>query len=392
MSQSLIRYFDFKIFQVNMISSLSQFGMYLCLPVLGYLSDVYGTNLLAFLSIILLAPSYFINYLIVEENSFKQQTQLVLFCITFCLIGLGTSSLYFLSLLTCSKIFPKRKGISISLPVACYGLSSLISSQILNLSYFTTSRGLDLGKVFKYFSILYLIMGSTQFVATSIEVDHKQLNIDETTELIPISSIEPPNHQEKFIKFLKSSIMWILLASFFVNLGPLETFQNNLNSILKHFHKSAALNQQIGVLSIFSTCSRLFVGFLSDYINKLWILLVILLVGTWCQYLSISYSYITLITVLDGFTYGGVFTIYPTIISDIWGVDILGSTWGMFMIAPALSSTLFSLMYGNFLDTTNDLTKYFELSTLSFIISLLLVLYIIISKRAFRLHSRNITP
>lgn len=377
-SDSLILKESFKIIQVNLISSVSQLGMYLCLPVLGYLSDIYGTYLLALLAIFLLVPPYLINTLVINSD-FDHTSKLMIYSITFGLIGLGTSSIYFLSLLTCSKIYPHKKGLSISLPVACYGLSSLIGSQILKLSWFHNKEGLNLSRVFQFFAILYLIVGSLNFISTSIVIEHKQSNIDENTELIPISSIEPPNHQEKFMKFLKSPVMYILLISLFLNIGPLETFQNNLNSILRLNHYKD-LSKQISLLSIFSTISRLIVGITSDYVNKLFILVTILFLGIINQYLSINYDVVSLITIINGFIYGGLFTIYPTILSEIWGVDILGSTWGLFMISPAISSTIFSLIYGSLLDNFNDISQYFKLVTLSFTISFMLAIIVAVKR------------
>ncbi|EGV60384.1 Putative monocarboxylate transporter mch1 [Yamadazyma tenuis] len=377
-AENLILELDFKIFHVNLISSFTVIGMYLCLPILGYLSDVYGNNLLSFIAIFTLVPSYILNYFAVFQFSNK----LAWFCFTYCLIGLGTSSLYFSSLLTCSKIYPEKKGLSISLPVTSYGVSALISTQILKLSYFQQNHHLDLLRVFKFFAILYLVMGVLNFMATSIIIERTH-KIDENTELIPISSIEPPSHKAKFIRFLKSPSMYILLGSLFLNLGPLETYQNNLNSIAWEINRKGSgsidLNSQIILLSIFSTITRLVVGVMSDHMNKRDILIGLLALGSINQAISwmkLTPDTMNFITVIDGITYGGVFTIYPTIIAEIWGIEMLGSTWGLFMIAPAISTSLFSLVYGSLLDNFGDLVVYFKICFFSFVTSTALVVCI----------------
>lgn len=372
-SQLLIEEIGLLIFDVNLISSFTVIGMYLCLPILGYLSDVYGNNLLTLISILAFVPAYFSNYFTILYFEHK----LTWLCINYCLIGLGTSALYFLCLLTCSKIYPEKKGLSISLPVTSYGISSLISTQILKLPYFgNDSHHLDILKIFVFFGFLYLVLGILSFFSTSIIIE-RSFKLAENTELIPISSIEPPNHQQKFINFLKDPKMYILLASLFLILGPLETFQNNLNSLLGLVGHPEGLSNQIMLLSLFSTITRLVVGILSDYINKRDILIALLMLGTSSHilsYLSLNISTLSIITVFNGITYGGVFTIYPTILAEIWGVEMLGSTWGLFMIAPAVSTSLFSLLYGNFLDSFGNLSLYSKICSFGTFLSIVLVI------------------
>ncbi|GMG55697.1 unnamed protein product [Ambrosiozyma monospora] len=35
----------------------------------------------------------------------------------------------------------------------------------------------------------------------------------------------------------------------------------------------------------------------------------------------------------------------PTLVATVWGVELLGSTWGFFLGAPAIGSLLFGLFY-----------------------------------------------
>lgn len=386
-SQELMNQLQFKTFQINVIVSLISAGMYLCLPGLGYLGDNYGNNLLSIIGMICLGIPYYANSIICNDtNTTPQQQKLIMMGINYMLIGLGTSGLYFSSLLNCSKIYPNHKGLSISLPVSCYGLSSLISTQILKLPWFhdPITHILDLHKLFTFFSGLYFIMGIISFICQSA-IGNEVLKTPEQTELIPISSIEPPNHKQNFIRFLKDPIMYILLLSLFLNIGPLETYQSNLNTIL-NFNASKydndLLNDQIMVLSIFSIITRLVVGLLSDYYNTRMLLMGLLIIGIIDQILAVNISdiNITIITMLDGIAYGGLFTIYPTILAELWGVDILGSTWGTFMISPALSSMLFALIYGRSIDVLGQVYYYFIMTSISLMISFGLVASVIRAK------------
>lgn len=383
--------------QINFIASLSAIGMYLCLPVLGYLADCYGPSLLSFLSIWFFCPSYFLNsWLVVSlESRELSQIYVFLFSFSFCLIGLATSSLYFLSLLTCAKIYPKHKGMSISLPITCYGISSLLGAQSLKLEYFKKGDYLNLYKVFTFFGILYFIMGVLNFISASLvsleqeiifEVDEEESPLLRT-DSNPERPLEPMQHNQRYRLFLRDKSAYLLLFSLILNLGPLESFQNNLGSIIKITTTDTMLSNQVSVIAASSTVSRIAFGALSDYlasssrkrpISRVWLFLILILAGSIGQAANIYGLDFTYISILSGISYGGIFTICPAIVASVWGIDIMGSTWGSFMVAPAIGSISYSLTYGKQVDekcgtSRNCLEQYFTLTSTSLTISLILL-------------------
>lgn len=406
--------------QINFIVSLSAVGMYLCLPFLGYLADCYGPALLSLISIWAFCPAYFVSAMIVKlvENQFEGYVQLttgnvVLIAISFCFIGLATSSLYFASLLTCARIYPNHKSLAISMPVTCYGLSTLIGSQIMKLDYFHLSRDeLDLYRVFLFFAGLYLVMGVLNFVSNSIVSIEQEVIFGETEPLlsesepgseqsslsdlglIPLrsqhSTLEPVDHRARFIAFLKDKSAWVLLLSLMLNVGPLESFQNNLGLIIQSTTPgNVRLTDQVSVIAALSTVIRLLIGVVADWMSseerrhpicKVWLLVFLGVVGTIGQFGVLYFPDFLVVSILNGISYGGLFTTYPTIIASIWGVDLMGSTWGSFMVAPAVGSILFSLLHGHEMDTcvkgANCLTRYFHITGVSVFLSLLLTVFV----------------
>lgn len=384
--------------EINWIASLSAGGMYLCLPALGYLSDCYGPSILSFLSVWFFVPSYAFNSYLVSTGCNK----LALYCCTFCFIGLATSSLYFSSLLTCAKIFPKHKGLAISLPVTCYGLSALIGSQLLKLDYFRMIYKLDGGdmldlvKVFRFFAWLYAIVGVLSFISSSIVLVEQDVifDLDETDvddastpllhdDLTPqrsVRSIDPPNHKKRFITFLKDVSSWVLLISLIMNIGPMESYQNNLSSIvaiLQPVKSESNLSDKVSVLATSSTIARLVFGGLSDLLEtKGYSSVPLLLTSVVCGIGGQWFNNV----VLNGVSYGGMFTIYPTLVASVWGIDIMGSTWGSFMVAPAMGSIMFSLFYGKVADAGQNgngverLHIYFAATSFSLLVSCILIL------------------
>lgn len=428
-SPSLHKFMKFTYLQINFVASLSAIGMYLSLPILGYLGDMYGPPILSIISIWFFCPSYLISSLVINNNYLHEYHSLNLYLLglCFCSVGLATSSLFFSSLLTCAKIYPNKKGLAISLPIGCYGLSTLLGGQILRLKYFEDEeyRILNLFKVFRFFTILYLVIGILNFVANSIvSMESEVIFIDENsplvddededeeTPLIPQRShrsIEPVNHKQRFQKFLKDKSAWLLLISLIINIGPLEAYQNNLSSIISKSNHESNLSNQVSVMALSSTIVRLGFGGLSDYLSdssrtypvcKVWLLSLIIIMGSLGQFMLTqsvnrkSYFSFNLISVLNGGSYGGLFTIYPTIVASVWGIDIMGSTWGSFMVAPAIGSIIFSLLFGKLMDINCNekggptcLQPYFVITGLALTTSLAIVLFVwrvIWWKRGFR--------
>lgn len=406
--------------QINFIVSLSAVGMYLCLPVLGYLADCYGPALLSLISIWAFCPAYFVNAVTVKLISagFESRPELstgsvVVMAISFCFIGLATSSLYFASLLTCARIYPNHKSLAISMPVSCYGLSTLIGSQILKLSYFHhLNHELDLYRVFLFFAVLYLVVGVLNFVSNSIVSIEQEVIFGETEPLLSDSdpsseqssvtgselalsrsqhsTIEPIAHHARFVAFLKDKSAWVLLISLMLNIGPLESFQNNLGLIIDSTAKGKVqLSDQVSIIATLSTVIRLLIGVVADWMSsddrkhpicKVWLLVGLSLIGTVGQFGVLFVPNFATISVLNGISYGGLFTTYPTIIASIWGVDLMGSTWGSFMVAPAVGSIVFSLLHGHEMDTCETdggcLRRYFTVTGVSLFLSIVFVLFV----------------
>ncbi|WPK25076.1 hypothetical protein PUMCH_002377 [Australozyma saopauloensis] len=409
--------------EINLIVSLSAVGMYLCLPGLGYLADCHGPALLSLISIWAFCPAYFVNSTIVKFVAEGEQTltplSIFMMAVSFCFIGLATSSLYFSSLLTCAKIYPNYRSLAISLPVTCYGVSSLIGAQLLKLQYFHQKSGvLDLYKVFRFFSVLYFVVGILNFVSNSIVSIEQEVIFGDEEPLLSSSEqsslqgsesclpdealtpqrsmIEPINHHERYVAFLKDKSAWLFLVSFFFCVGPMESFQNNLGLIIASTTgNSANLENQVSVVAALSTVIRLFVGVAADWVSspsrkyrlsKVWLLIILATIGAIGQLGPMIGLDFTTVSIFNGVTYGGVFTTYPTIITSIWGVDIMGSTWGSFMVAPALGSISFSLLHGAQMDrcpsdigiggNNGCLNDYFKVTGASLVASIVCIMIV----------------
>lgn len=348
---------------INTIALLSALGMYLLLPVLGAVADRHGPVLLLALLVVLFVPLYF-----VLARAFAGHWSALAIGVCFAAIGCATSSLYFLLLLTCARIYPHHRGLAISAPVACYGLSSLLGAQMLKILWFSSGSELNLTRVFYFFSALYLVVGSFNFLAATVVLIERDKVFD--TETLPLLVNDEPatSPANRYMAFLKDRSAWLVLLLLFLNLGPHEMYINNMLLVLTttsgpDFHP--LVPNMVLVHAAASTIARLAVGWVLDWvvargISRMYLLVSAVGLGAIATHTIANgpglvaavggNAYALLVLVMMGALYGGIFTVYPAVVASVWGLEMMGSTWGLFMVAPALASTGYLMAYARVWD------------------------------------------
>lgn len=201
--------------------------------------------------------------------------------------------------------------------------------------------------------------------------------------------------------------------SFILLAGPGEVFTNNMGIMFQSLRASTDANaqglsasSQVSLFALSSTIGRLIFGALCDVPTKspitarmIVLLLTAILLTFGFLYLSVFSELATfwIPSIAIGAGYGGLFTVYPAIISIVWGTVDFATFWGCLATAPAVGSTAFGVLYAKLYDQAssrqaqNDLCigrDCFRTSTLWFTISnvvgvLILVLATIIWRRRF---------
>lgn len=347
--------------QVNTIVSVTNLGMYLTPPVLGWLADTHGPITLSALAILGFIPSYaYAGYSFNNPEFASFRLTLAAFVV----IGISTSALYFSALLTCAKLCPRQKILSISLPTTCYGISSLLGSQLLRADYFWSAGHLNLGSVFNTFACLYGAVGLLAWIATSTVsmLHHHDPHVDEQQPLLPV----PADERLRQKSFFHDGIAYVLALSMLLALGPLEMFVANMGSFSNLVSNDSAQlsNQMLSIYALSSTVARLFTGLLTDVlsarkISAKWVLISHLLLCLLCQLGALQLTQaaslpphwrILSMGALIGFVYGGLYTIYPTVVLIVWGDKLFGTAYGSMMIAPAIGAALSCMGYAKVFD------------------------------------------
>lgn len=317
--QSRLQYTQF---QVNEVSIAAELGMYLPVPLFGYLCDRYNPRPISLLSGFLFGPGYLLAAFAYHQGPPAHGGwPFGVMVLAFVGIGMGTSCMYLSAVTTCAKNFGrgKHKGLALAIPIAAFGLSGMWQSQVgSRLLYEEDAEGVtgDVD-VFRFF----IFLAGTLFAAGLIGavglrvVDEEEL-IDEAVEELERSGLLEEsdffqrttlyesngygtisNHQHlssedltllkaheeeeerkktwllnaETRRFLADPTMWFLAAGFFLVTGPGEAFINNLGTIIGTLYPppssappSNSAATHVSIIALTSTCARLITGTLTD--------------------------------------------------------------------------------------------------------------------------------
>lgn len=179
---------------------------------------------------------------------------------------------------------------------------------------------------------------------------------EETSEHLTAADIyrSDLSYSIKIRLFLKDYLMYPLICCCLMSIGATEFFVANIGSIVKSLKKDD-LEGPLQIFSITSTLTRFLIMTLTDYtctkfsVSRLTIFLsMVLACGLSLFYLSlapIAKIHFEIIVVLNAVLNSAVFTLFPAILASIYGLDILGTTWGLFSFAAIIGNLVFNLLF-----------------------------------------------
>ncbi|EPS39276.1 hypothetical protein H072_6895 [Dactylellina haptotyla CBS 200.50] len=401
--------------QINAIAIAAELGMYLLVPIFGWICDNYGPDRLSIVSIFLFVPGY-----LSAAYCYDNKLSYMHMFFSFLLIGAGTVSMYLTGITTCAKNFTKKRGLALAVPISAFGLSPFWMSQVANAAFMKdTEEGdgnkeLDISNIYTFFAIYLFVIGLLGSVFLKIYPDPDLDEIILRGETAPLLAGSPtaaehteygaavlsnnPEDIPPVVKrrllnddtrnFLSDPTMWWFAAGVFLTAGPGESFINNMGALIKTVQPAGSTTSSSGdetathvsIIAITSTFARLLSGFLSDYLGPpvepapvreeeegaerkqfkiSRIMLIIIFTSLMLMpYLLLSSGYIQthpsqfyIISSLIGVGYGAVFTLSPTIVSVVWGVENLATNWGIIAMLPAGGASAFGLLFASVYDT-----------------------------------------
>lgn len=450
----------YNLYQLNAISITAELALYLPVPIFGYFVDRYSPRPVALLAAVFFAIGYFLAALVYRAGPHDQGGwPFGAMQVAFAFVGMGTSSMYLAAVTTCAKNFgnSKYKGIALAMPIATFGLSGMWQSQIgSHLLYEVNADGTKGNvDVFKYFcflggllfavgvvgAMLQTIVNEDELIDDAVEGlersglledspffqrsgilydstaharrygtiddddDDYEDNEDGVVEDLSLSMLKAREEERKkkvwllnneTRRFLSDHTMWLLALGFFFVAGPVETFINNLGTMLIALYppgsaipkfNSGANN--VSILAIASTLARFAAGLISDLVSpspserfahaqysaltpttprltnsfdelphrRCSVSRLTLLIFSAGFLLTIGYtillsplisdhpSMFLAVSAILGTVNGASFALVPLLISAVWGVQNFGTNWGIVATAPALGATVWSSLY-----------------------------------------------
>jgi hypothetical protein len=205
------------------------------------------------------------------------------------------------------------------------------------------------------------LLGSPHNHNWYLEEETTLANIHDELSMLSASAHSNPSlssrvtpYKSKVNKFLKDVMMYPLLLCCLMSIGSTEFFISNLNAILSNLNLSKHLDSSLQTLSITSTVTRCIIMLFTDTfctrfeISRLTIYTCcMLLCGMSHLYLSstpVPQVNFALVVIFNSILNSAVFTLFPAILASIYGIEILGTSWGF-----CSSSSIFGNMFLNML-------------------------------------------
>ncbi|KAH0365749.1 MFS general substrate transporter, partial [Aureobasidium melanogenum] len=299
--------------RVNTISITAELGMYLPVPIFGFLCDRYGPGIPSILSGCFAG----FGYILAAFTYRNPDWPFAVMVFSFVWVGMATSCMYLSAVTTCAKNFGrgKHKGLALALPIAAFGLSGMWESQVGSRLLYEkkpdgTPGDIDVFRFFIFLGCTLFSAGAIGFFLLRI-IDEDEM-IDEAIEELEQSGLledsaffrrgsqhehhdtygavpDEDDEEERLRKeeearkktwllneetsrFLSDRTMWLLAGGFFLVTGPGEAFINNLGTVIGTLYPpnvpdddiptSAATH--VSIVAITSTIARILTGTLSD--------------------------------------------------------------------------------------------------------------------------------
>ena len=245
------------------------------------------------------------------------------------LLGFGDGLGYMLVLTNCVKFFPKTKGLVSALCIGAYGLGSLlfkfIDSHLLatyNVETALLTWGAICAIVVTIGSIL-IMDAMKQASVVSANASKREYDLHSAVRTIPY---------------------WLLSLMFFVDCMVglyVIGVASNLGTALLNMSALEAATA-VSVVAVANILGRLIIGMLSDYLPRIRLI-------TLDQCLSLAAMVILTVLPLNpmlffaamalvSFSFGGTLTIYPSIISDFFGIKNLAKNYGLLYLGFGIGS------------------------------------------------------
>ncbi|KAF9960476.1 hypothetical protein BGZ72_006858 [Mortierella alpina] len=321
---------------IAMIGTLATTFTYLLGAFSGRFADIAGYRISAVLGAVIMGAGLI-------GASFATSLSALYIC-QGVVLGIGSSLVYLPAVSCPAHWFERYRSIAIGIVVCGSGLGGLVLGPLTE--YLITHVGVYWTLRIQGILCLVGIGGSGMMLKTRVKKvpgQNKRVPMDFTIcKEIPFLTLASAN----FLTSLGYMIPFFFLSTFAVFHGQTAS--------------TGAL--MIGILNGASLVGRLTLGFITDRVGRINMLFICAMVSglsilcIWS--VASSVQVITVFAVIYGFTCGGYFSVIPSVIAEIYGLDRLTTVTGLLYGSIGLGYLIGSPVSGLLLDITKPNTSY----------------------------------
>ena len=320
--------------QVAFSFGLLSLGLAISSSVAGKLQERFGVRKVTMAAGVLLGVGFFLTA--------HSDNLLMLWLSAGVLVGLADGAGYLITLSNCVKWFPERKGLISALAIGSYGLGSLgfkyIDSHLLATvgleSTFMIWGGLAM--VMILFGSMLMKDAPLQEVKTVNGVAEKDYTLAE--------SMRQPQYWMLAIMFLTACMSGLYVIG----------VAKDIAQGMVHLTAESAANA-VTVIAIANLSGRLVLGILSDKMARIRVITigqVISLVGM-AALLFAPLNEVTFFAAIAcvAFNFGGTITVYPSLVSEFFGLNNLTKNYGVIYLGFGIGSicgSIIASVFGGF--------------------------------------------
>lgn len=258
-------------------------------------------------------------------------TQLWMLYITYGVIaGIGVGFAYVSPLSTCVKWFPHHKGFITGIAVGAFGSGSLIFKSLIEMFLHTVG----VTQTFIYLGLIFmaLVLVGARLLKLPEESDH----------LDPDDALSTMNSNE-MIRTGRFYFLWAmyLLASMpgLLVIGLAKDIGIELVGL-----SAGTAAAAVGIIALFNAGGRLIWGTVSDRFGRITVLILLFML-TICSLMIkalIPMNQVLYFICLIGvaFSFGGFLSVFPAVISDLYGIKNLGANYGLIFQAYGIAALI----------------------------------------------------
>ncbi|MGL5031459.1 MAG: L-lactate MFS transporter [Aeromonas sp.] len=260
------------------------------------------------------------------------------------LVGFADGTGYLLTLSNCVKWFPERKGLISACAIGAYGLGSL-GFKFINLQLLSS---FDLDLTFELWGLIAMVMvllgGMLMKDAPKQEVPLQQT---ESRDFTLAEAMRKPQYWMLALMFLTACMSGLYVIGVAKDIGQ----------TMVGLSVDMAANA-VAVIAMANLGGRLVLGVLSDKISRLWVLtlaqLITLAGMSLLLFVPLNADLFFVAIACVAFSFGGTITVYPSLVSDFFGLNNLTKNYGVIYLGFGFGSIIGSIvaaLFGGFMAT-----------------------------------------